>query len=116
MTNIYVIIQAGYEGIEGLLYASIIKSEAIEDLNRRRQAILYDKARMEVILKEHGQDINDIETEWDVMYVTGKITDEEYSNGKYTESDSICIQLFDGKEFKCVCNEEDVSPNKTWLM
>lgn len=115
--NIYVVIKAGHEGIEGLLYADTNKLNAIEKVQKLRQVIMHDKAKREAVLQEFGsEEDDDYEDEWDRMLNEGKIEWDEYSNGKYEDPDAICLQMWDGKEFKCVCAELDVAPSKNWLM
>lgn len=113
--NIFVVIRAGHEGIEGLLYASVNKNDAIEEVRKLRKVIIHDKAHREAVLQDSEEgDWN--EDAWDRLYYDEKIDDETHANGAYEDPDAICIQEWDGKEFKCVCADLDVAPTETWLM
>lgn len=116
MMEIYVVIKAGEEGIEGLLYADVDETKAVEQVKKLRQHIIHDKAKRESILSKFDKCESHEDDEWDHMLSRGDIEWDEYSNGKYENPDSICIQKWDGKEFNCVCPNLDVAPSTTWLM
>lgn len=117
MEKIYILIQAGHEGIEKLLYATTKKEDIIKEILRLRNIIIFDKAKMEVVLEKYGKEEDkDYKNEWDRMLDREEIDWDEYQNGKYENPDSLCVQAFDGNEFKCVCTELGVAPSKTWLM
>jgi len=117
MEEIYVIIEAGHEGIEKLLYATTDKEKVIKELLRLKQIIIYDKAKMESVLSKFANEEDDeCKNEWDRMLDRNEIEWEEYSNGKYNDPDAYCIQMWNGTEFKCVCTDLNTQPSKPWLM
>ena len=109
----YLLIQCGYEGIEGLLHLSESKEEVISKINELRAEIKRVNYKIAELTKEF--DVENIrELEIEDLVKAGKITWEE-SHLSYTEADSYCIMKWDGKEFKCVCSELGVSPEQSWL-
>lgn len=117
MQHIFVIIRAGCEGIDGMLYASLSREETVNHLKQLRRNILHDKARMEAVLAIKGnEEGSNYEDEWDRMYYREEINDEEHSNAKFNNPDDICIQEWDGKEFKCACPESGVAPSENICM
>lgn len=118
LTELYVIIQCGYEGIEHLTYATLDKDDAIAKINELRERIVKAKEhRKEVLGENYNEDdfLNDDDA-WTLMYYDKKITHEEFNDSLYVESDSYCIQKWDGEKFACVCAELKCSPGKTWYM
>lgn len=115
--EVFVVIQCGYEGIEGLIYATADGEEASAKVKSLREKILQAQERMKAILAEHGEEEDDeFRNYYDRMLEKDEITWEEYDNAKYNNPDSYCVQKWDGEQFKCVCKELDCEPNKMWLM
>lgn len=114
---VFVVIQCGHEGIEGLIYASEVGSDASAKVKTLRAEILNARERMKKILAEHGEEMDeDFNTYYDRMLHKKEIEWEEYNNAKYREPDAYCVQKWDGKKFSCVCKELDCEPEKAWLM
>lgn len=114
---VFVVIQCGYEGIEGLIYASAEGSDASVKVKTLRAEILNARERMKKILAEHGEEEDkDFNTYYDRMLHKKEIEWEEYNNAKYREPDAYCVQKWDGQKFSCVCKELDCEPEKSWLM
>jgi hypothetical protein len=114
---VFVVIQCGHEGIEGLIYASAEGSDASAKVKTLRAEILNARERMKKILAEHGEDEDeDFNTYYDRMLHKKEIEWEEYNNAKYREPDAYCVQKWGGQKFSCVCKELDCEPEKSWLM
>lgn len=114
---VFVVIQCGYEGIEGLVYASAEGSNASAKVKTLRAEILNARERMKKILAEHGEEEDeDFNTYYDRMLHKKEIEWEEYNNAKYREPDAYCVQKWDGQKFSCVCKELDCEPEKVWFM
>lgn len=114
---VFVVIQCGYEGIEGLIYASAEGSDASAKVKTLRAEIFNARERMKNILAEHGEEEDeDFNTYYDRMLHKKEIEWEEYNNAKYREPDAYCVQKWDGQKFSCVCKELDCAPEKAWLM
>jgi hypothetical protein len=114
---VFVVIQCGYEGIQGLIYASAEGSDASAKVKTLRAEILNAIERMKKILAEHGEEEDeDFNTYYDRMLHKKEIEWEEYNNAKYCEPDAYCVQKWDGQKFSCACKELDCEPEKAWLM
>lgn len=114
---VFVVIQCGCEGIEGLIYASAEGSDASAKVKTLRAEILNARERMKKILAEHGEEEDeDFNTYYDRMLHKKEIEWEEYNNAKYREPDAYCVQKWDGQKFSCVCKELGCEPEKAWLM
>lgn len=117
LTEAFVVIQCGYEGIEGLIFASSSGDEAAEKVKALRDKILKAQERMNQIIAEHGsEEDEEYRTHYDRMFDREEIDWEEYNDAKYREPDAYCVQKWDGKKFSCVCEELGCKPEKTWLM
>jgi hypothetical protein len=113
----YIIIQCGYEGIEGLIYLTRDSTQAVAHINAIRGSIITAVDRRNKILEQHGaekdEDYND---HYDRMHYNYEISEEEYHNAKFRNPDSYCIQKWDGNKFSCVCKELGCETSKQWLM
>jgi len=117
MTENYLIIKCGYEGIDRLVYLTSYPSDAIEKINLLRKKVLDAIEKKNKIFAERGEEVDEnFDDIYDRMLSDGEIEWEEYNLGKYEDPDSYCIQKWDGESFKCVCDELKVSPSKSWLM
>jgi hypothetical protein len=114
----YLLIKAGYEGIEKLVYLSddpeIVKNMIIE---LRKEA---DKELDK--LKEIGIDADAYDDKWELNEKIGELYVNEVISGKsYSilmerdESGGYCIQKWDGEKFKCHCKELGVGLEKNWF-
>lgn len=117
LAAVFVVILCGYEGIEGLIYASSEGSDASAKVKTLRTEIFNARERMKKILAENGEeDDENFNNYYDRMLQKKEIDWEEYNNAKYREPDAYCVQKWDGEKFSCVCKELDCEPNKSWLM
>jgi len=117
LPTVFVVIKCGYEGIEGLIYATLNADEATEKVKTLRDEILSAKSRMNKINEEFGEDEDeDYTTHYDRMQRNGEISYEEYSMAKYDKPDAFCAQKWDGKSFGCACKELNCEPDEMWLM
>jgi len=116
LTEIFVVIKCGYEGIEGLIYATNDASDAVNKVKTLRQEILKAKERMNKILAEHGNEEDEnYDNYYDKMLKNKEIEWDEYVKAKYENINAYCVQKWDGKKFSCVCNELGCEPSETWL-
>lgn len=106
MTEIYVIIETGYEGIEALLYATTDKNQITEKVKQLRKKAIQEKIRLRKEMSKHWREEGHPE-----LCEPESLTDEEKQNIE----DFICVQKWNGKKFDCVCQEFDVSPSKLML-
>ena len=117
LPTVFVVIKCGYEGIEGLIYATLNADDATQKVKTLRDEILSAKSRMNKINEEFGEDEDeDYTTHYDRMQMNGEITEEEYSMAKYDKPDAFCVQKWDGKSFGCACKELGCEPDEVWLM
>lgn len=114
---IFVIIEAGHEGIEKMLYASEDEDVVSKKIKALKTEVLEAKERMNKILAEHGsEDDSDFNNYYDRMLRKQEIEWEEYDNAKFKNPDSYCVQKWDGQSFSCACKEFGCELDKVWLM
>ena len=119
MDEIFVIIKCGYEGIDGLIFASVKTDDTINKLKDLRQNILDAKLRYKLLVKENGlkndDDDDDFDDNIDKLLKDDKLSFEDWQLIT-TNPDRYCIQKWDGTNFKCFCDELKMNPSENWLM
>jgi hypothetical protein len=125
MEEAYLVIKCVYEGIEDLNYLTESKDDAIDKINSLKNDIIKAKLHKEQVLKDAGiltkEDLEKYKTEhkyedpWDELDTAEEITFDEYSKGKWGDPDDYCVRKWDGKEFKCCCQELGVPPSEPKL-
>lgn len=113
--SINVIIYCGYEGIEELVFAS-------DDEEETRKKIMELKEEAKLAAVEASKYSEDQKYEMMNSLLDGDDEEsmkrsEEYNKifNSRQDPDRYCVMTYDGKEFKCNCNELGVSPKETWL-
>lgn len=116
MESFFIIIQVGYEGIDGLLFPTTNPNEARDKIKQLRQEIVDALKHRDAVLAEFGsEEDEDFHDAWERMYIDEKITYQEYHNSKYVKPDQYCIQKWDGENFTCCCKELGCEPTETWI-
>ena len=117
MSEIYVVVECGYEGIEKLLYASPDKEAAAKYVHDKRAKVLELRERRKGVLAAAGQsESEDLDEDaWDKALFEKQITHEEWKMGKYTDPDAYCAQVYAGEKFECCCKEIGVAADKNWF-
>lgn len=112
----YLVIEQGYEGIQGLLYLTLNAEEARDKVMELKNSIIKAKEHKAKVLEEFGseQDEN-YYTEWDRMCIVHEtIQFEEYDKAEYKNPDDYCVVKWDGTEFSgCRCTEVGCPPSET---
>jgi hypothetical protein len=106
--NINVIVYCGYEGIDGLVFASTDAKETkikilqlkAEATARKTEADKYTKDQRDEMLESEDPEV---QKEYDRIFFGEK------------EPDRYCVMTYKDDEFKCSCNELGVSPKESWL-
>ena len=104
MTEIYIVIQCGYEGIENLGRGFTDKDKAIAQINLERS-------------KYDNPDKDDIEMSY-YFYQLDELNHTKEQMKKWVEGEKRrwCIQRDSGDGFSCVCKELGVSiSDEMWL-
>ena len=105
MTDIYIVIKCGYEGVESILRGVTNSEDAVALINKERTR--YDNPSKE-----------DDEGEYYFYLQQDGILEDKKDADKWLERQkrSYCIQRDSGEGFKCVCSELGVSiSDEMWL-
>jgi len=103
MTDIYVVVKTGCEGIDKLCYATTDPKEALNAIEKLRKNILEEKEQRK---KE--------DMEFGYAKEERRQLDERFYDFRY-DPDFYCIQKWDGKKFTCCCAELGCKPSKLML-
>ena len=95
MSEIYVVVKTGCEGIDELCYATTDPKEAVRAIKKLRLQILKEKEKAKKRDAKNGRQLE--ERLYDFTY----------------DPDFYCVQKWDGKKFNCCCKELGVSPSKS---
>lgn len=115
-TEIFVVIECGYEGIENLSYATTDSKLAVERTKSLRAEILAAKEHKKKVLEEFGDEEDEnCHDAWTRMYLSGELDHKEHDL-EYKDPDSICLQKWDGNKFSCACTELGCPGEKSWIM
>jgi len=115
LSEIFVIIKYGFEGIDKLVYVTNSADDASDKVKSLRQETLNAKERMQRILSEHGDEEDEnFDNYYDRMLKKKEIEWSEYEKAKFENPDAYCVQKWDGQKFSCACQEIGCEPSEMW--
>jgi hypothetical protein len=105
MTELFLIVKRGCEGIEDLLYATTNIDDTIEKLNEFKLPIIIANDKLKILGFDRDEFyFDEYSTAIIDLYKNGLITEAEKELAGENEND-YCIMKWDGVKFYCICKD-----------